>query len=84
MQLDLESADGPQTAGLVIQPFQTVAEDILFGLWDPNARDAMIHASITQSLSWPLPCCLLYAIAAASTGALARVGIVVAVFLRFP
>jgi len=26
VQLDL-SADGPQTAGLVIQPFRTVAED---------------------------------------------------------
>ena len=31
------SADGPQTAGLVIQPSQTVAEDILFGQWEQSA-----------------------------------------------
>jgi len=28
-----KSADGPQTAGLVVQPFQTVAEDIF--IWAP-------------------------------------------------
>ena len=40
MQPDLESgttsADGPQTAGLVIQPFQTVAEDVCIWSVEPK------------------------------------------------
>jgi len=29
--------DGPQTAGLVLQPFQSVTEYVLFGQWDQSA-----------------------------------------------
>ena len=37
--LSLElSADGPQTAGLVIQPFQTVVEDVFIWSAGPKAQ----------------------------------------------
>jgi len=40
VQLDFESgiiaAEGPQTAGILMQPSQTVAEDVFFGQWHQN------------------------------------------------
>jgi len=54
-----QSADGPQIAGLVIQPFQTVTEDILSCQWYQSA--ACVNAPLTA---------LYYCILAQSIGPL--------------
>jgi len=40
------SADGPQTGGFVIRPFQTVAEDILFGQRSRNPLTSLVRLSL--------------------------------------